>query len=64
MANTWVLPANGAVSLNLKDFDVNFEADLKVNQNGYLDPVIYDIGIDFGKSSVTHDNFIMKLIMW
>jgi hypothetical protein len=61
--NSFVLPSKSRVELIFQDFDVDFQADLKLDENGYLDPVVYDAEIKFGSSYLYHDNKIMAFVM-
>jgi len=61
--NSWILPSNSKVELIFKDFDVDFQTDFVLDENGYLDPVVYDVDVKFGKSYLYHDNKIMAFVM-
>lgn len=38
------------VDLSFLDLDIDFETGLKLDENGYLDPVVKQIHIDFGRT--------------
>ena len=61
--NSWVLPSNSRVELIFEDFDIDFQADLVLDENGYVDPVVYDVDVKFGSSYLYHDNKIMAFVM-
>lgn len=61
--NSWILPSISNVELIFEDFDVDFQIDLVLDEHGYLDPVVYDCDIKFGKSYLYHDNKIMAFAM-
>ena len=61
--NSWILPSNSKVELIFQDFDIDFQCDLKLDENGYVDPVVYDADVKFGSSYLYHDNKIMAFIM-
>ena len=61
--NSWILPSNSKVELIFEDFDIDFTTDLILDENGYLDPVVYDCDIKFGKSYLYHDNKIVAFVM-
>lgn len=46
-----------------KDFKIDFETDLVLDEHGYLDPVVYSADIHFGESYLYHDNPITAFIM-
>jgi hypothetical protein len=50
------LPSESRVELIFKDFDVDFKCDLRLDNNGYLDPIVHDVDIKFGDSFLHHDN--------
>jgi hypothetical protein len=61
--NSWILPSVSKVELIFEDFDVDFQTDLVLDENGYLDPVVYDCDIKFGKSYLYHDNKMLAFAM-
>lgn len=61
--NAWVWPSESEINVHIKDFDVDFKTSLRLDKNGYLDPVIYNVDIKFGKTEVTHSNAFIQLMM-
>ena len=61
--NSYILPSESKVELIFEDFDIDFQTDLVLDENGYIDPVVYDCDIKFGKSYLYHDNKIMAFAM-
>jgi hypothetical protein len=61
--NSWILPSKSKVELIFEDFDIDFSTDLVLDENGYLDPVVYDCDIKFGTSYLYHDNKIVAFVM-
>lgn len=61
--NSILLPSDSKVELIFKDFDIDFQTDLVLDPNGYLDPVVYDVDIKFGSSYLYHDNKYMAFVM-
>ena len=61
--NSILLPSTSKVELIFEDFDIDFQTDLVLDENGYLDPVVYDCDIKFGKSYLYHDNKIVAFVM-
>lgn len=61
--NTWILPSTSQVELIFKDFDIDFEVELVLDEKGYIDPVVYKCDIDFGESYFYHENTILKIMM-
>jgi hypothetical protein len=57
------LPNYSKVRLVFEDFDIDFQTDLILDENGYLDPVVYDCDIKFGKSYLYHENAIVGFVM-
>ena len=61
--NSLILPSKSRVELIFQDFDVDFQADLVLDENGYVDPVVMDVDVKFGSSYLYHDNKIMAFVM-
>lgn len=61
--NSYILPSYSKVELIFKDFDIDFQTDLVLDTNGYIDPVVYDCDIKFGSSYLYHDNKLMAFVM-
>jgi hypothetical protein len=61
--NAWIWPSDSEVSIHIKDFDIDFKTSLRLDDNGYLDPVIYNVDINFGSTDVFHSNNIIRLLM-
>ena len=61
--NTWILPADSHVQLTFKDFTFDFNSGLKLDYNGYLDPVVYSCSVHFGNSYFYHDDKLLALLM-
>jgi hypothetical protein len=61
--NTWILPSKSKVELIIEDLDFDFQIDLYLDENGYLNPVFYNSDIVFGKSYLYHDNKIIAFVM-
>lgn len=60
----WYLPSNSEIYMTIENFDIDFGIDLKLDDDGYLDPVVWDVMIDFGNTHIHHDNaFISYFIM-
>jgi len=51
------------VELEFQDFDFDFNCDLALKPEGYLDPVVYAVDIKFGNSYFYHDNAIVSFVM-
>jgi len=61
--DTWFIPASSPIRLIIRDLDFDFNANLRLDDNGYLDPVIYDCDIKFGDSYLYHDNWMVAFVM-
>jgi hypothetical protein len=61
--NFWFLPDYSNIQLIFKDFKIDFETDLVLDEHGYLDPVVYSADIHFGESYLYHDNPITAFVM-
>lgn len=61
--NTWIMPSESHVELIFKDFSFNFKSNFKLDENGYLDPMMEDCDIKFGDSYLYHDNQIIAFTM-
>lgn len=58
--DSWWFWSDSMVEFKIEDFDIDFSCHLKVDDQGYLEPVVKDVGIDFGKTTYTHDNIIVQ----
>ena len=54
--DVWWMPDEGQVYYEFKEFKIKFLCDLKVTEDGYLQPVVYDADLDFGYSYLYHEN--------
>ena len=61
--NTWLFPTESDIQLIFKDFDVDFQADLVLDENGYIDPIVYDCDIKFGETYLYHENKLLAFAM-
>ena len=62
--NTWILPSESKISLQFKDFDIDFKAALVLNEEyGYLDPVVYSTDIKMGETTIEHDDKVVEFVM-
>ena len=46
-----------------KDFKFDFDTDFRLDDNGYLDPIVKKCDISFGESYLFHDNVIVGFFM-
>lgn len=56
------MPDFSPIRLEFDNFDVDFNCDLELMQEGYLKPIVYAIDIKFGKSYFYHDNAIVAFV--
>jgi len=54
--DTWILAADGPIRLVIEDFDISFDMDMKLDANGYIDPIVYNTKLSFGESNLYHDD--------
>ena len=47
---TWLLNQDTSIQFIVKDFDIDFKGQFQLDENGYLDPIVYGVDIDFGQS--------------
>jgi len=57
------LPSESRVELIFEDFDFDIICDLVLDENGFLDPIVKDVDVKFGKSYLYHDNKIVAFVM-
>jgi hypothetical protein len=62
--DTWWLPDAHHVTMTFKNFDVDFHAELHVDDHGSLAPKIAGVNIDFGQSEFHHDNWFVDIFVW
>jgi hypothetical protein len=60
--DAWWFWSDSMVELKIEDFDIDFACHLAVDDKGYLEPVVKNVKIDFGKSSYTHDNILVQFV--
>jgi hypothetical protein len=60
--NSWILPSDSEVKLIIQDFDLKFDTNLVLDPNGYLDPVVANVDIDFGKTMAYHENQFLAFL--
>lgn len=58
--NTWIMPSESRIELVFKDFDIDFEVSLVLDEDGQLDPIVKSCSIDFGDSYFHHENNILR----
>lgn len=73
LLNKWDISANqilefmgvtseDEVTLHIEDLDIDFKAGLRLDENGYLDPVVYNVKISLGESTITNSNWFLEAI--
>ena len=50
------------VNLYIEDLELDIKTSLYLDSNGYLDPYVRDVSINFGKTKYTHDNPVLAFI--
>mmetsp|Transcript_7036 Transcript_7036/g.11835 ORF Transcript_7036/g.11835 Transcript_7036/m.11835 type:complete len:121 (+) Transcript_7036:363-725(+) len=61
--NSWILPNESDIVIVIEDLDLNINTDFQLDDHGFLDPVIYNVNIDFGETSVYHENQFISFII-
>ena len=61
--NTWIMPSDNDIEINIVDLDVDFKAYLVLDEHGYIDPIVYYSNIDFGQTVVKHSNWFTELLL-
>jgi hypothetical protein len=61
--NSYLLPHKSFVQLIFRNFDISMDLNFELDNNGYLDPRVYDLKIKFGDSYFYHENWILKIAM-
>ena len=63
--STWIIPLDGDITLELKDFDFNINTDVKLDVKGNFDFLVYDVGVHFGDSFFYfhHDNWFLDFFI-
>jgi hypothetical protein len=59
-----LIPTESPVEIIIKDLDVDFSCYFKLDEKGYLDPVVFKTHIDFGETAFNHDNWFVSLTMY
>lgn len=61
--NNIILPSDSEINLVFKDFRFDLKAGLKLDEHGYLDPVVTYCDIQFGESYFYHEDQIIAFVM-
>lgn len=61
--NSWIFPHDSDVMLEVEDFDIDFECDFTLDENGYLDPRVSSVDINFGETFLYHENKFIGFLM-
>lgn len=48
------------VHLSLVNFDIDFRGQFELDENGYLDPIVYGVDINFGDSNFEQDDAFLE----
>ena len=62
--DSWLIPANGPITLFLSDLDIDVTIDLEINHKGYIVPIFYDVKSTLGPSYLDFDNWFTEFMMW
>ena len=57
-----LLPQDSLVCLEIKDFDVKYNTDFLVTENGFLKPVIYAMELNWGETRYYHENWFLAMV--
>ena len=57
------MPDISTFRLIVDNFKFDFDASFKLDNHGYLDPIVQYCDINFGQSYFYHDNGIMAIVM-
>lgn len=49
--------------IEFKNFDVDFNCDIKATEEGFLHPIVYGANLKFGDSYYYHDNEFIAFFM-
>lgn len=63
ITNFWFLPDISEFELIFENFKFDFDASFKLDEHGYLDPVVQSCDINFGKSYFYHNNGLVAIFM-
>jgi len=64
VVDTWIVEADGPIRLVIQDFDISFNMDMKLDENGYIDPIVYQTKLTFGESFLHHENPFTAFCLW
>jgi hypothetical protein len=56
------LLTDSEVYLEFRDFDIKFNCNFKLTEEGYLTPVVYATDLKFGETSFYHENWFFEMI--
>jgi len=61
--NSWLLPEEEDLTFIIEDFDLDFQTNLRLDEKGYIDPIVSDVKINFGETKVEHRNIIIAFVL-
>jgi len=59
-----MFPTEDPVTLHIEDLDIDFKAGLRLDEQGFLDPIVYDVSIKFGESMITNSNWFLNEVFY
>ena len=60
----WLFGRESEIRINIIDFDMDFKGQFKLDEKGYLDPVVYACDINFGSSDIQSDDWLVEFLMF
>jgi len=52
------------MTLIIKDLDIDFKGHFVLDENGYLDPKVEGVNINFGESDYFQDNQFLEMVTY
>ena len=62
-SNLFLIPEKSNIHITISDFKFDFEASFKLEDKGYLNPIVKSCHINLGNSYIYHENPIIAFIM-
>jgi len=59
----WYYPSTSETTIYIEDLDIDLGFDLVLDDEGYLDPKVWDVMINMGETYIYHDNLFVTYTM-
>lgn len=61
ITNSWIFGDEGDIDLTIKGLDIDYSCYFKLDDQGYLDPVVFKVKVDMGDTDFQFENWFYQL---